>query len=61
MSFSSYGAQHQDIEWLIHPEGILDPIPNMYLLLPVIVPIVVLAIGIIHAQKQLVARGSLWH
>jgi homoserine O-acetyltransferase len=32
---TSYGAQHTDIEWLIHPDGILDPtrwfiiIPNM--------------------------------
>ena len=32
---TSYGAQHTDIEWLIHPNGILDPthwfiiIPNM--------------------------------
>jgi homoserine O-acetyltransferase/O-succinyltransferase len=32
---TSYGAQHPDLEWLIHPEGILDPrrwfvvIPNM--------------------------------
>ncbi len=22
---TSYGAQHSDIDWLIHPEGILDP------------------------------------
>ena len=33
---TSYGAQHTDIEWLIHPNGILDPtdwfmiIPNMF-------------------------------
>jgi len=33
---TSYGAQHTDIEWLIQPEGILDPtrwfiiIPNMF-------------------------------
>jgi len=33
---TSYGAQHPDIEWLIRPEGILDPrrwfiiIPNMF-------------------------------
>jgi homoserine O-acetyltransferase/O-succinyltransferase len=33
---TSYGAQHSDLEWLIHPEGILDPtrwfviIPNMF-------------------------------
>jgi homoserine O-acetyltransferase/O-succinyltransferase len=33
---TSYGAQHSDIDWLIHPDGILDPtkwfivIPNMF-------------------------------
>jgi homoserine O-acetyltransferase len=33
---TSYGAQHYDTEWLIHPDGILDPsrwfiiIPNMF-------------------------------
>ena len=33
---TSYGAQHPDLEWLIGPEGILDPtrwfivIPNMF-------------------------------
>jgi len=33
---TSYGAQHPDIDWLIHPDGILDPsrwfivIPNMF-------------------------------
>ncbi len=33
---SSYGAQHTDIDWLIRPDGILDPrqwfivIPNMF-------------------------------
>ncbi len=33
---TSYGVQHTDIDWLIHPEGILDPrrwfivIPNMF-------------------------------
>jgi homoserine O-acetyltransferase/O-succinyltransferase len=33
---TSYGAQHTDIEWLIHPDSILDPsqyfiiIPNMF-------------------------------
>lgn len=33
---TSYGAQHSDIEWLIQPDGILDPdrwfiiIPNMF-------------------------------
>ena len=33
---TSYGAQHKDIEWLIHPDSILDPsqyfiiIPNMF-------------------------------
>src|SRR5215471_8635430 len=33
---TSYGAQHTDIEWLIRPDGILDPrrwfviIPNMF-------------------------------
>jgi homoserine O-acetyltransferase len=33
---TSYGAQHADIDWLIHPDGILDPtrwfiiIPNMF-------------------------------
>ena len=33
---TSYGAQHSDIDWLIHAEGILDPnrwfivIPNMF-------------------------------
>ncbi|WP_287130188.1 alpha/beta fold hydrolase [Candidatus Cyanaurora vandensis] len=33
---TSYGAQHPDLEWLIRPEGILDPsrwfivIPNMF-------------------------------
>lgn len=33
---TSYGAQHDDTEWLIHPDGILDPsrwfiiIPNMF-------------------------------
>ncbi len=33
---TSYGAQHPDLEWLIGPDGILDPtrwfilIPNMF-------------------------------
>src|SRR5689334_9379802 len=33
---TSYGAQHTDIEWLIRPDGVLDPerwfvvIPNMF-------------------------------
>jgi homoserine O-acetyltransferase/O-succinyltransferase len=33
---TSYGAQHSDLDWLIHPDGILDPtrwfviIPNMF-------------------------------
>lgn len=33
---TSYGAQHTDTEWLVHPDGILDPlrwfvvIPNMF-------------------------------
>jgi homoserine O-acetyltransferase/O-succinyltransferase len=33
---TSYGAHHTDIEWLVHPDGILDPrrwfvvIPNMF-------------------------------
>jgi homoserine O-acetyltransferase/O-succinyltransferase len=33
---TSYGAQHTDLEWLIHPDGILDPtrffivVPNMF-------------------------------
>jgi homoserine O-acetyltransferase/O-succinyltransferase len=33
---TSYGAQHSDIDWLVHPNGILDPtewfiiVPNMF-------------------------------